>query len=455
MQTQETISTDKIPPQAVDVEKSVLAAMMVDNEAIGRAVEIIDESCFYREDHQLIYLAILSLFQQNHPVDLLTVTEELKKRKQLQAVGEEIYLTELLESATSSANVEYHARILLEKSTLRKLITASQEIQSLCFEGMEAPDDVLDKAETKIFNISEGRIKQGFIRLDRLLPRTFEDIEKYSSGTVAGISSGFAELDALTTGFQPSNLVIVAARPSMGKTSFALSLMLNAAIRHGIGTALFSLEMSKEEIAQRLLCAEARVNMHTLRSGHLPKRDYPKLSLAAGPLAEAPIYIDDSPGLNVLELRAKSRRLKRQNNIGLVLVDYMQLMHSSTMRVENRQQEIAQISRSLKALAKEMEIPVIALSQLSRQVEQRGKGAKPQLSDLRESGAIEQDADVVIFIHRSLSADDPAIEEGSAEIIVGKQRNGPTGIARLAFVREYARFENLSAREGDAGGFTA
>ncbi len=453
METPSTLLNDRIPPQAIEVEKSVLASMLMDNETIARALEVIDDSCFYREDHRLIFLAITGLFSQNHPADLLTVVEELKKRKQLEMVGEEVYLTEILETAATSANVEYYARILLEKATLRKLISATQEVSALCFDGSEQPDSILDKAESKIFSISESRIRQGFLRIDQLLPRTFEDIERYTTGQVLGVPSGFDELDALTTGFQPANLVIVAARPSMGKTSFALSIILNAAIRHKKALALFSLEMSKEEITQRLLCGEARINMHKLRSGHLSKREFPKLSLAAGPLSEAAIFIDDSAALNVLELRAKARRLKRQNTLDLVFVDYLQMLHGSESKAENRQQEIAQISRSLKALAKELSVPVVALSQLSRQVEQRGKGARPQLSDLRESGAIEQDADVVLFIHRAFGAGaDETMDENTAEIIIGKQRNGPVGLVKLAFAREYARFENLSGRE-DTGGF--
>lgn len=444
--------TDKIPPQSVDVEKTILASVLLDNESLNNVLEIIDENSFYREDHRMIFSAIVSLYQRNQPADLLTVTEELKRRKQLEAAGEEVYLSELLESPAITSNVVYYARILHEKSTLRHLISASQEISALCYEGADEADEILDKAESRIFEISESRIRQSFVKIDRLLPHTFEQIEKYSSEKVVGIPSGFDDLDAFTTGFQPANLIILAARPSVGKTSFALTIMLNAAIRHNFNVALFSLEMSKEEITQRMLCAEARVNMQSLRKGMLPKRDFPKLSMAAGPLSEANIFIDDSAAMSVLELRAKARRLKRQNKIDMILVDYLQLMHGSDSKSESRQQEIAQISRSLKGLAKELSIPVIALSQLSRQVEQRGKGAKPQLSDLRESGAIEQDADVVLFIHRNFGQqDDVMVSESTAEIIIGKQRNGPTGSVELGFVKEFARFETLSHRPDDGG----
>ncbi len=441
----------KIPPQAIDVEKSVLASMLMDNETIGYAVEIINEDCFYREDHKQIYLAIIALFQKNHPADLITVVEELKKRKKLKQAGEEMYIAELLETASTSANIEYYSKILLEKSTLRRLISASHEISSKCFEATDEASDLLDNAESKIFAISESRIRQGFVRIDQILKSTFEDIDKYSSGNINGVPSGFDDLDSLTNGFQPGNLIIVAARPGVGKTSFALSIMLNASLDYKKSVALFSLEMSKEELTQRLLCSQARVNSHALRKGHLPKRDYPKLAMAAEPLSNAPIFIDDSAALNVLELRAKARRLQRQNNIDIIFVDYLQLMHGASSNSENRQQEIAIISRSLKGLAKELGIPIVALSQLSRNVENRGKDAKPQLSDLRESGAIEQDADMVLFIHRNFKED---MESNEVEIIIGKQRNGPTDPpVKLTFASSYTRFENLSRRDDSGAGF--
>jgi len=310
----------------------------------------------------------------------------------------------------------------------------------------------VDKAESRIFGISESRIKNKFESMADLLPKTFEEIEGYTKGNFKGVQTGFKELDEMTTGLQPGDLVIVAGRPSMGKTAFVLSLALNTSMKYKNPTAIFSLEMSKESLVQRMLCSEARVNMHQLRSGTLPKRDLPKLSLAAGPLAEAPIYIDDTPAISVLELRAKARRLKAQYGLKLIIIDYLQLM-GSTSKVESRQQEISIISRSLKGVAKELDVPVIALSQLSRAVEQRNDH-RPQLADLRESGAIEQDADLVMFVYRDevYNKDDENVK-GKAEIIVGKQRNGPIGTANLAFVRDFARFENLSEREEEIPGF--
>ena len=369
----------------------------------------------------------------------------------METVGAEPYLSELVSNVATAANIEHHARILLEKSTLRQLISASADITTECFGSEAEAQDILDRAEAKIFGISEARIKNTFESIGQLLPKTFEDIASYSKGGVQGVPTGFKELDELTSGLQKSDLIIVAGRPSMGKTAFSLSIAMHAAVVAKHPTAIFSLEMSKTQLAQRMLCAEARINMHSLRSGKLPQRDYPKLSLAAGPLSEAPLFIDDTPGITVLELRAKARRLKAQHDLGFIIVDYLQLMDSAG-RFENRQQEISQISRSLKGIAKELDVPVMAISQLSRAPEQRGGDHRPQLSDLRESGAIEQDADVVMFVYREelYNKDDPS-KQGIAEIIIGKQRNGPTGSIQLAFIKDYARFENLTvAREEGA-----
>jgi replicative DNA helicase len=448
----ETLSLDKIPPQALDVERTVLGSMLIDSNAANNAMAVLTEDCFYATQNQRVFSCMAQMFEKNIAIDVLTLADALKKKNWLESVGAEPYLSELVSSVATSANVEHHCRILIEKTTLRHLISASAEITTDCFSAETDAQKLLDRAEEKIFGISEARIKQSFESLGQLLPKTFVEIANYSKGGVQGVPSGFKDLDEMTSGLQKGDLIIVAGRPSMGKTAFCLSIALHSAVIAKYATAIFSLEMSKAQLAQRMLCGEARISMHLLRSGRLPQRDFPKLSLAAGPLSESPLFIDDTPGITVLELRAKARRLKKQHNLSLVIVDYLQLMDSSSP-LENRQQEISQISRSLKGLAKELDVPVIALSQLSRAPEQRGGDHRPQLSDLRESGAIEQDADVVMFVFREefYNKEDPA-KQGIAEIIIGKQRNGPTGTVTLSFVKDYARFENLAAgREGDAG----
>ena len=434
------------------MEKNVLGSMLIDLQAALNAIDILDEDCFYSTANARIFLCMKEMFEKSIPVDIVTITDLLRKKGWLESVGEETYLGELAECIATSANIEYYANILREKAILRKLITVAGEITTECFNVDVEPQEVVDKAESRIFGISESRIKNKFESMADLLPKTFEEIEGYTKGNFKGVQTGFKELDEMTTGLQPGDLVIVAGRPSMGKTAFVLSLALNTSMKYKNPTAIFSLEMSKESLVQRMLCSEARVNMHQLRSGTLPKRDLPKLSLAAGPLAEAPIYIDDTPAISVLELRAKARRLKAQYGLKLIIIDYLQLM-GSTSKVESRQQEISIISRSLKGVAKELDVPVIALSQLSRAVEQRNDH-RPQLADLRESGAIEQDADLVMFVYRDevYNKDDENVK-GKAEIIVGKQRNGPIGTANLAFVRDFARFENLSEREEEIPGF--
>mgnify|MGYP003797294793 CR=1 FL=1 len=445
--------SDRIPPQALDVERTVLGSMLIDSHAAIAALELLDENAFYSGANSKIFLCMREMFEKNIPIDIVTLADALRKKGWLSAVGEETYLGELAESIATSANIEYYASILLEKATLRQLITIAGEVTTDCFNAEIDAQKVLDIAESKIFAISESRIKNKFESVGQLLPRTFEEIEGYSKGSFKGIMTGFKELDEMTTGLQKGDLVILAARPSMGKTALALSIVLNAAVHGKRPSAIFSLEMSKASLVQRMLCSEARVNMHQLRSGTLPKRDLPKLSLAAGPLAEAPIYIDDTPAITVLELKAKARRLKAQNNLELIVIDYLQLM-GSTGKVESRQQEISQISRALKGVAKELDVPVIALSQLSRAVEQRTGNHRPQLSDLRESGAIEQDADLVLFVYRDevYNKDDEAVK-GKAEIIIGKQRNGPIGTAHVAFIKDYAKFDNLSDRVEETGEF--
>ncbi|MCU0609455.1 MAG: replicative DNA helicase [Chitinispirillaceae bacterium] len=423
-------SAERIPPQALDVERTVLGSMLIDDRARESAFELLNENSFYSGANRKIFACMLEMSEKNVPVDLVTLKDALVRKQLLEAVGDETYLAELAESIATSANMEYYAKILREKETLRQLISSAAQITTDCFNTEIEAQELLDKAEQAIFGISESRIKNKFEKVKDLLPRTFEEIAAYSTGGFQGIRTGFDLLDEQTTGLKKGDLVVVAARPSMGKTAFCLS------------------------IAQRMICAEARVNMHMLQSGKLSKRDFPKLSMAAGPLAEAPLYIDDTPAITVMELRTKARRLKMQYGLDLIIVDYLQIM-GSNVKVENRQQEISQMSRQLKAVAKELDVPLIVLSQLSRAPEQRTGDHRPKLSDLRESGAIEQDADLVMFIYRDevYNKEIPEEEKGIAEIIIGKQRNGPIGTVKLAFIADYARFDNLSGRTEAEHGF--
>ena len=446
--------SDRIPPQALEIERTVLGSMLIDANAAVNAMEKLTEECFYATANKRIFICLRDMFERSIPFDILTLAEELRKKTWLESVGSEPYLAELVDNVATSANIDHHVKILLEKNTLRSLISTAAEITTNCFSSEAEAQDILDNAEARIFGISEARIKNSFESLGQLLPKTFQDIEGYSKGGLQGVPTGFTDLDEMTSGLQRSDLIIIAGRPSMGKTAFALTIALHAAAVGKCPTAIFSLEMSKAQLAQRMLCAEARINMHQLRSGKLPHKELPKLSLAAGPLSEAPLFIDDTPGITVLELRAKARRLKAQQNLSFIIIDYLQLMGSSGS-IESRQQEISQISRSLKGIAKELDVPVVALSQLSRAVEQRGGDHRPQLSDLRESGAIEQDADVVMFVYREevYNKDLPDDQKGLAEIIIGKQRNGPIGKVDVTFIRDYARFENRAIVREESHGF--
>jgi replicative DNA helicase len=444
-------ASGRVPPQAVEAEVAVLGAMMLDRGAIGAAAELLDEQAFYRGAHRRIFRAITELFSRDEAVDLVTLTQELKKRKELDDVGGAAYLSSVLGSVATAANVRHHAKIVLEKAVLRRLINVAGEVSQEAYDSAGAADEILDRAEHMIFEIAQSRVKRDFVPMREILKRSFEVIQELydKKQHVTGVPSGFADLDALTSGFQKSDLIVIAGRPSMGKTAFALNVAGNAAIKAGIPVAIFSLEMGKEALVQRMLCSEARVDAHKLRTGYLADRHWSSLTTAAGLLSESAIYIDDSPALTVLEMRSKARRLKAEADIGLVIVDYLQLMRGGA-RPESRQQEISEISRSLKALAKEIDIPVMALSQLSRAVEQRGGDKRPILSDLRESGAIEQDADVVAFIYRAEHYEQTPENRGVAEVIVGKQRNGPTGIVRLQFSAECTRFDSLSLRREEA-----
>jgi replicative DNA helicase len=446
------IPADVKPPAVPEVEAAVLGAMLIEKEAVPKALELLTPESFYLKSHKLIYEAMQYLFSESEAIDTVTVYEELKKRDQVEDVGGAAYLSKLSQNISSAANIEYHAKILIEKQILRGLISSSHEIARSAYEGNEDAFDLLDKAERSIFEITETHLRKSFTGMDRAVRDALEYIEAIHSQTKQrfAVPTGFYELDDMLGGFQKSDLIIIAARPSHGKTAFALSLARNAAVDHKIPVGIFSLEMSTMQLIIRLLCAEGRLNAHLVRTGKLPHEEGVKLSKNAHKLIESPIYIDDTPAQSVLEIRAKARRLKAERNVGIIFIDYLQLMQGPAS-VESREREISHISRSLKSLAKELNIPVVALAQLNRAVESR-TDKRPQLSDLRESGSIEQDADVVIFLNRpeiygiKNFSDNQESTEGVAEVIVGKQRNGPTGELRLAFIKDYARFENLAHR---------
>jgi replicative DNA helicase len=452
---------DRRPPYSEDAEQAVLGAMLLDGDAIVRALEMVDESMFYREGHRRIFKAMLAISQAGAVVDPLTLADELEKQGSLQAAGGKDYIGVLLYIVPTAANIEYHLKIVREKALRRRLIEVAQSLVTEAHESAADAGELIDLAEHKIFQVSQQRGSDGFTRIKELLWPAMERIESLrEGGPLTGVPSGFTELDGMTLGFQPSDLVIIAARPSMGKTAFVLNVAQYAAVERNLPTAIFSLEMSKESLVMRMLASEGYIDAQRLRSGKLTSQDHSNLAKAAALLGQAPIWIDDSPGLSLLEIRSRARRLKSQHDLKMIIVDYLQLV-TGPPGVESRQQEISQISRSLKILAKELQVPVLALSQLSRAPEQRtGENKRPQLSDLRESGAIEQDADLVMFIYRPEFYERAVDEQGNpnktsdgipleglAEIIVGKQRNGPTGIARLNFRKQFTRFENYTNRE--------
>jgi len=436
-----------LQPQSIEAEQAVLGAMLSSKDAISKALQWVRSHHFYKESHSKIFLVMSDLFDKGEPIDTISVINKLKKNKQIDDIGGAYFITGLVESVPTAANVESYAKIVLEKFMLRELIRASHELSKDAYNDRQDVGEILDAAEQTIFAITQDRLRGGFMPIDGILHETFQNLDRIASnpGSVTGVASGLIDLDEITSGFQKGDLVIIAGRPSMGKTALALSIMRNAAIDFKIPVGMFSLEMANHQLAQRLLCAEGRVDSHLVRTGKLPKNQWQNLSRAVGSLAEAEIYLDDTPAITVLELRAKARRLKAEKNLGLLIVDYLQLMQGPR-NIESRQQEISNISRSLKALAKELDIPVIALSQLSRAVEQRSDH-RPQLSDLRESGAIEQDADVVIFLYRSWVYSREEEEKGRAQAIVAKQRNGPIGTVDLSFIDRFARFESVSAFE--------
>jgi replicative DNA helicase len=438
------VRNPKLPPQNQEAEQSVLGAMLINNDAINKVVEEINAEDFYRGGHRKIFQAIIELYQHNEPSDLVTITTKLKSNNELEEIGGAAYLASLVDRVPSAANVSSYARIVREKSVLRRLIEGATLIAENGYKDEGNVDECVDTAEKIIFDIAQKRLRQGFASVKDVVKDSFKAIEQLyeRKELITGVPTGYKELDRITCGFQRSDLIIVAGRPSMGKTAFALNICEHAAIESGSICAIFSLEMSKEQLVQRMLCSRAEVDASKLRGGFLSESDWPKLTRAAGLLSEAPIFIDDTPAINVLELRAKARRLQMNHGLSLIVVDYLQLMRGIG-RIESREREISEISRALKALAKELSIPVVALSQLNRGVEAR-QDKRPQLSDLRESGAIEQDADVIAFVYRDEMYNRESPDAGKAEIIIGKQRNGPTGKVMLAFRGNITRFDDLA-----------
>ncbi|SDE79244.1 replicative DNA helicase [Sporomusa acidovorans] len=442
---------DRVPPQNVEAEQSVLGAMMIEREAISKVSEILKPEDFYREAHRLIYNAMMELFNKNDAVDLVTVVEVLRREEKLEATGGIAYVSALANSVPTAANVMYHARIVEEKALLRQLITTATNVAGMGYEANEEVAVIMDKAEKMILEVANRRAGQEFASIKNIIFDVFDKVsELYSSkGGITGLPTGFKDLDKLTSGLQPSDLILIAARPSMGKTAFVLNIAQHIAVREKQAVAFFSLEMSKEQLVQRMLCAEAPIDAQRLRIGELENNDWDKLVRAADRLAAAPIFIDDTAGITVMEMRSKARRLKIEHDLKLIIIDYLQLMQGSTgsSRNENRQQEISEISRSLKALARELKVPVIALSQLSRSVESR-QVKKPMLSDLRESGSLEQDADIVAFIYREDYYEPDTERKNITDIIVAKHRNGPVDSIQLFFHKQFTKFSDLSRMPG-------
>ena len=438
-----------LPPQNIEAEEAIISAILIDNDALLEVIETLAPEDFYRTAHQKIYVAIIDLFDKAEPVDLVTLANKLKEKGQLEEVGGASYLARLVDAVPLAVNAQHYAKIVHDKASLRRLIEKSNAIVKRCFEERGNADDVIDFAEAAIFEISEKKSRQSFFPISKIILSNIETLEEKQGNRslVTGVPTGFSHIDNLTSGLQNSDLIILAARPSMGKTALALNIARNAAVDANVPVAIFSLEMSKEQLSLRMLCSEARIDSSRLRGGFFSMEDWHRLTDAAGILSEAPIYIDDSPSLSAMEIRAKARRLKMDKNIGLIIIDYLQLMQGRT-GAERRDLEISEISRALKSLAKELELPVMALSQLNRMLEQR-TDKRPRLSDLRESGALEQDADVVAFIYRdevyNKEEDNPS--RGIAEILLSKQRNGPTGDIFLTFLNSYTRFENLASEE--------
>lgn len=437
----------KVPPQNLDAEQAMLGSMMMDVEAVVKAIEIIVADDFYQASHRGIYQALVNLYQSNKPCDMVTLQEELRTQNQLAEIGGASYLSQLLNAVPTAANVEHYAKIVKEKSLLRQLIGVSGDIARTAFEPQVNAETLLDEAEQKVLQLSQFRKTQSYVRIRDLVAETFNQLERLyeHKQSVTGVATGFSKLDEMTSGFQPSDLIIVAARPSMGKTAFCLNIAQHVAGVNGVPVLLFSLEMSRNQLMQRLIVSEARIDGQKIRNGFLADEDWAKLTMTAGVLEDTPIFIDDSPNATLMEVRSKARRAKAQEKIGLIVIDYLQMMtlQSGGGSQDNRVQEVSAISRGLKGIARELSVPVICLSQLSRAVESR-TDKRPMLSDLRESGAIEQDADVVIFLYRDQYYNQKKEESrNKAEIIIAKQRNGPVGTCEMAFFPQFARFDNL------------
>ncbi|MCI8411144.1 MAG: replicative DNA helicase [Clostridia bacterium] len=440
----------KIPPHDLEAEQAIIGSMLIDKDAVISAIEILKEEDFYREDNKAIYSAILNLYNRAEPIDIITVKAELESMGKFEKVGGLEYLAELPEKVPTTANAMKYIKIVEEKSALRNLIKTANEIIELGYNPTEDVEDIMEGAEKKIFNIMQDKNQKGYSPIKDVLVDTFTELEELYNKKqhITGVPSGFSELDYRTAGFHGSELILIAARPAMGKTAFALNIATNASVKANVPVAIFSLEMSKEQLVNRVLCSESMVDSNKVRTGKLDENDWAKLAGSIGPLSEAEIYIDDTPGINIMEIRAKCRKLKLEKNIGMVVIDYLQLIQGSNKRGGSREQEISEISRSLKILAKELNVPVIALSQLSRAAEQR-PDHRPMLSDLRESGAIEQDADIVMFLYRDDYYNQDSEKKDIAEVIIAKHRGGSTGTVELLWLGSYTKFVNLERRFDD------
>ena len=440
----------KIPPHDIDAEQAVLGSMLTDKDAVNAAIETLKEDAFYREDNRAIYQAIINLYSKSEPIDIITLKDELESMDKFEQVGGYEYLASLPDKVPTTANVQKYIKIVEEKAILRKLIKTANEIIELGYDPAEDVEDIMDNAEKKIFDIMQSKNQKGYTPIKDVLVESFTKLEELYNRKqhITGVPTGFVELDYKTAGLHGSELILVAARPAMGKTAFALNIATNAALRGNAPVAIFSLEMSKDQLVNRILCSEAMVDSNKVRTGKLEEDDWVKLAGAIGPLSESEIYIDDTPGISVMEIRTKCRKLKMEKNIGLVVIDYLQLVQGSNKRQASREQEISEISRSLKILAKEINVPVIALSQLSRAAEQR-PDHRPMLSDLRESGAIEQDADIVMFLYRDDYYNKESEKKDIAEVIIAKQRGGQTGTVELLWMGNYTKFVNLEKRFDD------
>lgn len=437
----------KIPPHDIDAEQAILGSMLTDKDAVIAALEVLKEDSFYREDHKLIFSAITSLYSKNEPIDVITVKAELSEMGVLDRVGGLEYLVELPERVPTTANVERYVKIVDEKAMLRRLISTANELIALGYDESEDVDNIMDMAEKRVFDLAQKKNTKGYTVMKDILVESFAELERLynQKGNVTGVSTGFYDLDNITAGLHNSDLLIVAARPAMGKSAFAINLAANAAIKSKVPVVIFNLEMSKEQVGNRILCSEALVDSNKIRTGQLDDEDWMKLAQTLGKMSDAPIYIDDTPGISAMEIRAKCRKLKIEKNIGLIVIDYLQLISGSGKKNTSREQEISEISRSLKILAKELNVPVIALSQLSRTAEKRDD-KRPMLSDLRESGAIEQDADIVMFLYRDDYYNPDSEKKNVAEVILAKHRGGSTGTVELAWLPSYTKFANLERR---------